>query len=322
MLLITGGLGFVGLNVTQEFLQAGKDCVLTQHANDQVPDFLSGQIGKRIFIEPVDVTDPAALTALGKKYDIEGIVHLAAIMTAGHGAATVDLYKDVEANMQSVASVIAAAKEWGVQRVTIASALGVYNGVTETPWHEDAALPPTAMFPIEAFKKCGEILASYLGTHSGVECIAVRFAAMYGPLYNPSRGSLVGRLVHAALKGETPSLEGIRGSVYAADGIDQCYVKDAARAVVLLQTAEKLNYHIYNVAGGAPVTNQQVADAVSAAVPGWSVVLPEGHMPGGAEMVPYQDITQLREDTGYEPRYSFDESIADYVNWLRAGHER
>lgn len=322
MILITGGLGFVGLNVTQEFLKAGKDCVLTQHANAQIPDFLKSEVGKHIFIEPVDVTDAAALAALGKKYDFEGIVHLAGIMTAGHGATTIDLYKDVEANMQSVASVIAAAKEWGVQRVTIASALGVYNGITETPWREDTNLPLTAMFPIEAFKKCDEILASYLGTHAGVECITMRFAAMYGPLYDASRGSLVGRLVNAALKGEKPNLEGIRGSVHAADGIDQCYVKDAARAVVLLQTAGKLNHQVYNVAGGAPITNQQIADAVRAAVPEFSVELPEGHMPGGTEAVPYQDITWLREDTGYEPQYSFDESVADYVNWLRAGHER
>jgi UDP-glucose 4-epimerase len=34
------------------------------------------------------------------------------------------------------------------------------------------------------------------------------------------------------------------------------------------------------------------------------------------------DISRLRQDTGYEPAYDTERSVADYVGWLRAGHER
>ncbi len=34
----------------------------------------------------------------------------------------------------------------------------------------------------------------------------------------------------------------------ADDAVDLCYIKDAARAIALLQTAEKLQYDVYNKA--------------------------------------------------------------------------
>ena len=34
------------------------------------------------------------------------------------------------------------------------------------------------------------------------------------------------------------------------------------------------------------------------------------------------DITRLREDTDYQPDYDIVRAVADYVSWLRAGHQR
>jgi nucleoside-diphosphate-sugar epimerase len=42
---------------------------------------------------------------------------------------------------------------------------------------------------------------------------------------------------------------------------------------------------------------------------------------GPAEAV-HLDITRLRDDTGYRPAYDTGQAVADYVGWLRAGHER
>ena len=34
------------------------------------------------------------------------------------------------------------------------------------------------------------------------------------------------------------------------------------------------------------------------------------------------DIGRLRQDTGYQPAYDTDRAVAEYLAWLRAGHER
>ena len=91
---------------------------------------------------------------------------------------------------------------------------------------------------------------------------------MYGPNYDATRGLFIGRLVHAAVKGEKPNVEGLRfGSAYAADGGDQCYIKDAARGIALLQTADKLNHRLYNVSSGRATTNQDVVNAIKRVFP-------------------------------------------------------
>ena len=144
---------------------------------------------------------------------------------------------------------------------------------------------------------------------------------MYGPNYDATRGLVIGRLVHAAVKGEKPNVEGIRfGSAYAEDGGDHCYIKDAARGIALLQTADKLNHRLYNVSSGRPTTNQDVVEAIQKVFPDFEVELPPGHMPGLPETLWYFDITRVHEDTGFEPKFSLEVGIADYINWLQAGN--
>ncbi len=324
MILIIGGLGFVGSNTAQALLDVGEDCVLTQYKNDRVPEFLRPEVGKRIFIESADVTNIDELLALGKKHSITGIVHLVTGgLPAKPGASAPELVADVQSTIAGIANVVQAAQEWKVKRVTLASAPVVYTGVKELPWREDQLLPMAASFSMEVAKKCSELVSSYLGQQTQVECIQMRFTAMYGPNYDATRSSLIGRLVHAAVKGEKPSLEGMRFmSVHAADGGDQCYIKDAARGIALIQTADKLNHQVYNISSGHPVTNQAIVDAVKKVVPDFDIELPAGHMPGAPDALWYYDIARIREDTGFEPQFNIEAGVADYIAWLRAGNEQ
>lgn len=320
MILITGGLGFIGQHTARALLDLGESCVLTQYQVARKPNFSKEEIGSRIFIEQLDVFDLNAFIALGKKYEITGIIHLA----VGGGLANNPLaqFEEIRLNAMSLANALQAAYEWKVKRISVASALGVYFDITEIPWREDQPLTFSGGNPLVAFKKINEILSNHIASRVGIECINLRIAAMYGPQYDYTRGGLAGRLVHAALSGTRPSLEGIRGSVYAEDGADMCYVKDGARAIALLQVADKLNHHVYNVASGYPTKNQDIINAIKKVIPETNIELPAGHMPGCLETVPYQDITWLREDTGYEPQFSTEAGVADYIAWLRAGNER
>ena len=132
MILVIGGLGFVGPNTARALLDLGEDCVLTQHRIDHIPAFLSDQVGKRIFIEPLDIFNSEALLALGRRYPFTGIVHLVTGgMPVGRSASAFELVKDVQETLTTMAAVVQAAYEWHVRRVTIASAPVVYNGIGE-----------------------------------------------------------------------------------------------------------------------------------------------------------------------------------------------
>ena len=320
MILITGGLGFIGLNTTRALLALGETCVLTQHQSAHLPEDLKDEMGSRLFIEPLDVMDVNALLALGEKYSVTGIIHLAARWTRNPGTRVLALFEDIQVNLSSLANVLQAAQEWQVKRISVASTIGVYIGTAQVPWREDQPLPLAAPFAIPAFKKCEEIVANYLAASTGVECITMRFGGIYGPL-SKSRALLPSLLVHAAREGSTPNLAHVLGGASAQGGSDMCYVKDAARAIALLQVTETLHHHVYNVASGRPTKNQDIADAIKKLIPDFQVELPSEHSRTDPDDLPYQDITWLTQDTGYQPQYTTEQAIADYIDWLRAGNE-
>lgn len=321
MILITGGLGFIGLHTTRALLDAGEACVLVQRREPVLPEDLAGEAGRRVFCERADVGDLAALLEAGTRHTITGIVHLAGSVPWPPGAdAPVDGARKA---VGSLLNVVQAAGEWQVPRVGVASSVGVYGGVTaEPPYREDLPLPMTAGPVIPAFKKAGELLAGYLAGATGTEILSYRISP-WGPGGNPSSSFMaLPQLVHAAARGTAPDFSALRSPAYGGDGLDVCYVKDCARAIALLQLAPRLNHRTYNIASGKAVTNREVAAAVKELVPDALIELPDSPRPAGTGQPPCLDITRLRQDTGYQPAYDTGRAVADYLAWLREGHDR
>src|SRR5258705_6049823 len=77
MILITGGVGFIGSHTVQALLDAGEECVLLQRSNAELQ---AGRLDEPVTVEQADVTDLSALLDVGKRHQITGIVHLAGSM--------------------------------------------------------------------------------------------------------------------------------------------------------------------------------------------------------------------------------------------------
>jgi UDP-glucose 4-epimerase len=321
MILVTGGLGFIGSHTTRALLDLGESCVLVQRREPVLPDDLAGPDGQRAFAERADVTDLAALLEVGTRHPITGVVHLAGSVPWPPGAA--EPVDGARMALGGLLNVLEAARAWQVPRVAIASTIGVYGGTTApSPLREDVPLPMAAGHVIPAFKKIGELLSDYLAEATGIEIISLRISP-WGPGGNPmSPFTAVPQLVHAGARGTAPDFSALRSPAYADDGFDMCYVKDCARAIALLQLAPTLNHRTYNVAAGQILTNREVAAAVRRIVPDARTELPEGDSPARSGRGICLDISRLREDTGYQPAYDTQTAVADYLAWLRAGHQR
>lgn len=309
MILITGGLGFIGLHTARRLLDMGEQCVLTQYRVAREPDFLKDEIGKRVFIEKLDVTDAAALAAIGERHRVDSIIHLA---VPGIGALPVG--DELRVNMVGLHNILEAARIWGVKRLSLASSVGVYGGVQQGPLKEEMPLRTTGGSNTEAFKKSIEALGGYYAGRTDLEVVMLRIAGIYGPMYH-SMSNLPSRLVHAALKGEAPALRG----EFEDDASDMCYVKDCAEGIARLQTAEALNHSIYNIGAGRATSNRELVAAIQASVPGAKPELTAGSSPNSRRDF-YMDLSRIRADVGYEPQWQVERSIPDYVAWLKAGN--
>jgi UDP-glucose 4-epimerase len=321
VIMITGGLGFIGSHTTQALLDLGEQCVLVQRRAPVVPDALAGEVGRRVFVEQADVSELTALLEVGSRHKITGIVHLAGSMPWPPGA-----YEPVDGarrGLGSLLNVLQAACDWGVARVGVASTIGVYGGVAgDPPYREDMPLPMTSGHVIPAFKKIGELLTDYLSGVTGVDVVSYRIGGIWGPLGRAASPFFAApQLVHAAVRGTPPDLSTLHSPAYADDGIDLCYVTDCGRALALLQVSQRLSYRTYNVANGRAVSYGELAAAIRKVIPGARIELPGGRDPSGPGRDTYLDISRLREDVGYQPAYDTERAVADYIGWLRAGNQ-
>jgi UDP-glucose 4-epimerase len=316
MILVTGGLGSIGSHTARALLDLGESVLVTAHRSTQLPDFLADESGERIVVESLDATDGAAFLDIGKRHQITGIVHLA--------AAQFDLPDPVaylRAESTALLNALKAATEWDARRFSVASSIGVYAGVEESPWREDAPLPVVAPHQIPTFKKTAELFTTLIGDSAGFDVVNLRIGTVWGPLGLPdSPFFALPRLLGAAVRGEDPDLTPPRPPAYAEDATDLCYVKDCGRAIALLMLADRLNHSIYNISSGRLVRYGEVVDAINAAIPGANITIPEGRNPDRpAEN--YLDIARLREDTGFKPEYDVECAVPDYIDWL-SRHDR
>ena len=313
MILVTGGLGFIGLHTARGLLDGGEDVVLTQYRVAREPDFIKDELGKRAFVEQLDVTDKGRLMEIGKKHKITGIVHLA--VPALNALSPLD---DFNVNMLGLINILEAGREWGCKRVGLASSGAVYGGVRGVDGvnKEDMLLSTSGGGATGTWKKSFELIGSYYAGRTDMEVVMLRIAGIYGPLYH-SMSNLPSRLVHAAVKGTEPQL---RGDTYAEDGGDSTYVKDCGKGVALLMTADKLNHNTYNIGAGRATTAGQLVSAIQTVIPAFEGdFLKEGASPESRGNS-HGDISRIRADVGYEPEYQVDKAIPDYIAWLRAGN--
>ena len=322
MVLITGGLGFIGPHVARALLDVGESCVLTRRNSSHLPRFIADELGERVFVEQLDLADREALLDLGRRHAITGIVHLAA-----GGFDGVDPLEYVRLSSQTLFNVLDAARRWDVGRVCLASTIGVYAGALDRPGalDEDTPVPlaASAVLSIPTVKRCGELLASFVGAYAELEVVNMRFSAIWGPLGRErSAFFAVPALIHAAVRGTAPEVLDRQQNGYLEDGIDICYVKDCARAVALLQTTEQLDHTTYNVGAGRATSNAELLEAIRDLLPEPDLTLPEGRDPRRPGQDTWLDISRLQNDTGYEPAYPVKRAAADYIAWLRAGNDR
>lgn len=314
MILVVGGLnGFVGSNTTEALAERGIDCVVTHHKNAEVPRFLQKYIDRNVFIESADATSITDLRKIGRKHKIDGVVNVAGGFTSGAKSAIPYL----EGYFDMLVGIFRMAEEWNVKRVIMSSTGGVYLGLPG-PVNEEQPLPLPSFHPIIAYQKIVEVATSVFAKGSGINSVCVRLLGMFGPWQDPA-GGLAPQLVHAALSGKPAALEGVFGGC-ADDEVDLCYIKDVARAIALLQTAEKLSHDVYNVGSGRLTPNRELVAAIEEVVPRFKADLPPGRSP--YPPLPVMKTERLRADTGFSPTFDTRSAIQNYVEWLKAGNPK
>jgi nucleoside-diphosphate-sugar epimerase len=317
--LVTGGTGFIGINVVRFLAERGDDVVVLYRSSpDQEAVGFLADVEDRVSLVRGDVEDRQGLTELVRDRQIEVVVHGAAMTPTLETEQKMPL-KIMQVNFMGTLHALEAARANDVSRFVYVSSNGVY-GAVEDPTEsvtEDARLAAKNLYGVAKIASEG-VCRRYRMLYD-MKVVSGRVCATYGPMERPSGSrkgmSAVYEAAHAALQGRKLRASGL--SVARS----WTHVEDIARGLIGILKTPHCSYDAYNVSYGEAYTLRQVLEAVKDINPSFEYAVVEGGM---AADVAYDesrqrgpmDITRLREDVGYDPQYDLALGLQAYMNWL------
>ncbi len=316
-ILLTGGAGFVGINLARSL--AARAGVRVIAADVRAWDaaaarFLAPVQGHLSFV-PIDVRDSDALIDLVRREQITHIVHAAAI-TVSDEQEKVRAAEVVGVNLGGAINALNAALTCEhVQRTLLISSSGVYGAPkrpSSQPQRENGPLDLSNLYAIT--KHSAELLAARYAHLAGKPIASLRLSAVYGPLEQPSASrpntSAMQRLLAALRDGRPVRVAG------PAVRRDWTYAADIGSAVFALLDAPAWRHSVYNASCGVAV---RFADVVAAFTEhGLAARWVDDPNHADIAMRPHQeraalDITRLCSDTSYRPNCDLRSSLAAWL---------
>ncbi len=239
-ILITGALGQIGSELTGKLRSIyGTNNVIATDIRTVENEILeSGPF------ELLDVTDGNSMYRMANHYQIDTIIHMAALLSAT--AETNPLFA-WNLNMGGVLNALETAKECGCQFFT-PSSIGAFGPTTpkvNTP--QETIMRPTTMYGVN--KIAGELLADYYYLRFGVDTRGLRFPGLISYMTPPGGGT-----TDYAVEIFYEAIKNGRYTSYINQGtfLDMMYMPDALNAIVDLMEANPAHLthrNAYNVTG-------------------------------------------------------------------------
>jgi UDP-glucose 4-epimerase len=200
-IVVTGGAGFIGANLSRRFREQGHDVVVVDDLSTGFRDNLRDL--DVTFIEGT-ILDPAVLDTAMR--DASAVVHLGARPSVPRSIA--DPVASHVANATGTIEVLEAARRAGNLHVIVASSSSVYGANPTLPKREDLATLPLS--PYAASKLATESYTLAYQHSFGLPALAFRFFNVFGPLQAAGHAyaAVVPAFVSAALEGRPLTVHG------------------------------------------------------------------------------------------------------------------
>ncbi len=316
-IFLTGGSGFVGLNLIEQLLARGEEVVsFSLEAPPERAKRTFKSLAGSFTHTGGDVRDAAGVDEALARSGARRVVH-AAVITAGTERERRDPAAIIATNVQGTVNVLEAARRRGVDRFIYLSSASVYgdNALAGEALSEEHTAPlPTSLYAVS--KYAAEGIARRCGAIFDMQVVAARLSAVFGRWEHDTglRDTLSPPYLLTRMAGAGEA------AVLADEGRrDWIYGPDAAAGVVALLDAAELRYDLYNVGTGSPWTLRQWCEKLVARRPAFSFRIAKRSDAESAldpgRRAPLS-IERISRDTAYRPRFGLDESFDDYLAWL------
>jgi UDP-glucose 4-epimerase len=307
--LVTGGGGAIGSNVTDELVLAGAEevIVLDNFVRGRRENLDWARANGNVQLVEGDIRDQALVRELSEGIDL--VFHLAAIRIT---QCAEEPRLALEVLVDGTYNVFEAAAAAGVRKVIASSSASVY-GLAESFPTTERHHPYNNDTLYGAAKTFNEGLLKSFHAMFGLDYVALRYFNVYGPrmdvhgLYT----EVLVRWMERIAAGEPPLILG--------DGLqtmDFVYMGDIARANLLAAESDVTDV-AYNVASGVETSLLELAQLLLAVM---GSDLSVEHGPARAVNGVTRrlaDTSHARQQLGFEAEVSLEEGLARLVEWWK-----
>jgi len=301
-LLVTGGAGFIGSNLTLALQEKFPDAHLTVIDDFRSGDFKNLAGYREDFIARNLATLDWREQFGNEKFD--AIFHLASITdTTNH-----DQFEQVHDNVESFRRILNFARPTRT-RIIYASSASTYGATTEASVESNSAAPTNAY----SFSK---VIIDNIALRAAAESpdwiiVGLRYFNVYGPreAHKGVPASMVYHLAQQMKAGQRPRI-----FKHGEQKRDFVYVKDAVEGSI--RALEASQSGIYNLGSGRARSFNELVDILNKCLgtnfqPDY-IDNPHAHYQNFTEA----DLRKARNALGYEPRFRLEEGVRDYMQWL------
>lgn len=176
LILVTGGLGFIGSHTVVELQNEGFEVIAIDNLSNSKIEVLDGIekiTGKKPIFEQIDLRDKTAVQNFFKKYtDIAGVIHFAASKAVGESVANPLLY--YENNINTLVYILQELQQKETANFIFSSSCTVYGQAKKMPITENASIQ-AAISPYGNTKQIGEEIITEVCAVSNINAILLRY---------------------------------------------------------------------------------------------------------------------------------------------------
>lgn len=313
--LVTGGAGFIGSNLTEALLNLGAKVSVFDNLEtgrkSNIEEFFNHP--NFTFIEG-DIRDYDACLNAVKGIDV--ISHQAAL---GSVPRSIEFPHNTHAvNATGFLNMLHAAKESGIKRFVYASSSSVYGDSQSSPKHEGDEGNPLS--PYAVTKSLNEKYALVYNQLHQMETVGLRYFNVFGPKQDPNGvyAAAIPKFIDKMIKGEVLTINGDGSQTR-----DFTYVMNAVKANILGLTTEVEGTfgNAFNVACGEFFSLNDVIKEIKENLIKLGKYNPNCQIVNGPDRAgdirdSLANISQIKKYLGYNEPVCFKDGMDKYCNWL------
>lgn len=313
-ILVTGSVGQIGSELALALRERyGAENVVATGRKTKP----SKQLEESGPFEFIDVAKRDTLEWACDKYDVNAVVHMAAILSA---VGEQNPMRCWDVNMNGTLNVLEVAREREMAQVLVPSSIAAFGPETprdNTP--QETVLKPRTMYGVT--KVAGELVCDYYFHKYGLDVRGLRYPGIISAETPPGGGTTdyAVAIYYAAVKGE-PYQCFVREDTV----LPMMYMPDCLKATLDLMEADlaKLKHHSDFNVGSMSFSAGELAASIRKYVPDFKVTYEPDFRQAIADSWPRSlDDGAAREEWGWAPAYDLDAMTQDMLEKLKKKYE-